>query len=274
MEHDSLPSEDKQFEAYKKVAQTMDGKAVIIRTMDIGGDKELKCLDLPEEMNPFLGYRAIRISLTKPDIFKTQLRALLRASAYGDVHIMYPMITSIEEVKAANAILDQAKDELRQEGQAFREDIKVGIMVEVPATAVSAFLFAKHVDFFSIGTNDLCQYTLAVDRMNETITNLYQPMHPSILRLIKTVIEASHDHKKFTGMCGEMAGDPLLTMILIGMGLDEFSMSAPSIPIVKHIIRSVTLQECKSVLDTVMTMETAEEIHAYAQGIMAEKGLN
>lgn len=274
MEHDSLPSEDEQFEAYKKVAQTMDGKAVIIRTMDIGGDKELKCLDLPEEMNPFLGYRAIRISLTKPDIFKTQLRALLRASAYGDVHIMYPMITSIEEVKAANAILDQAKDELRQEGQAFREDIKVGIMVEVPATAVSAFLFAKHVDFFSIGTNDLCQYTLAVDRMNETITNLYQPMHPSILRLIKTVIEASHDHKKFTGMCGEMAGDPLLTMILIGMGLDEFSMSAPSIPIVKHIIRSVTLQECKSVLDTVMTMETAEEIHAYAQGIMAEKGLN
>lgn len=274
MEHDSLPSEDEQFEAYKKVAQTMDGKAVIIRTMDIGGDKELKCLDLPEEMNPFLGYRAIRISLTKPDIFKTQLRALLRASAYGDVHIMYPMITSIEEVKAANAILDQAKDELRQEGQAFRENIKVGIMVEVPATAVSAFLFAKHVDFFSIGTNDLCQYTLAVDRMNETITNLYQPMHPSILRLIKTVIEASHDHKKFTGMCGEMAGDPLLTMILIGMGLDEFSMSAPSIPTVKHIIRSVTLQECKSVLDTVMTMETAEEIHAYAQGIMAEKGLS
>lgn len=274
MEHDSLPSEEEQFEAYKKVAQTMDGKAVIIRTMDIGGDKELKCLDLPEEMNPFLGYRAIRISLTKPDIFKTQLRALLRASAYGDVHIMYPMITSIEEVKAANAILDQAKEELRQEGQAFREDIKVGIMVEVPATAVSAFLFAKHVDFFSIGTNDLCQYTLAVDRMNETITNLYQPMHPSILRLIKTVIEASHDHKKFTGMCGEMAGDPLLTMILLGMGLDEFSMSAPSIPIVKHIIRSVTLQECKSVLDAVMAMETAEEIHDYAQGIMAEKGLN
>ena len=274
MENDELPSEDDQFASYKEVAETMGGQAVIIRTMDIGGDKELKCLDLPEEMNPFLGYRAIRISLTRPDIFKVQLRALLRASAFGDIHIMYPMITSVEEVKAANAILEEAKNELRAEGTAFNEHIKVGIMIEVPAAAIAAPIFAKYVDFFSIGTNDLCQYTLAVDRMNENITHLYQPMHPSVLRLIKTVIDASHAEGKFTGMCGEMAGDPLLTMILLGMGLDEFSMSAPSIPMVKHIVRSVTLDECKAIADHVMTLDTAEEIQAYAQRIMTEKGLN
>lgn len=274
MEHDELPSEEEQLAAYKRVAETMSGKPVIIRTMDIGGDKELKCLDLAEEMNPFLGYRAIRISLTRPDMFKTQLRSLLRASVFGDIHIMYPMITSIEEVKAANALLEEAKEELRTEGQAFNEGIKVGIMVEVPATAVGAYLFAKYVDFFSIGTNDLCQYTLAVDRMNENITHLYQPMHPSVLRLIKNVIDASHEHKKFTGMCGEMAGDPLLTMILIGLGLDEFSMSAPSIPMIKHIIRSVTVEECKRVVDQVFMLDTAEEIQAYAQSVLTEKGLN
>lgn len=233
MENDELPAEDVQFEEYKKVAQDMKGKPVIIRTMDIGGDKELKCLDLPSEMNPFLGYRAIRISLNRPDIFKVQLRALLRASAFGDIHIMYPMIASVEEVKQANVMLDECKEELTAEGKEFNKDIKVGIMIEVPAAAVISPILAKYVDFFSIGTNDLCQYTLAVDRMNEAIGNLYQPLHPGVLRLIKHVIDASHEQGKFTGMCGELASDPVATMILLGLGLDEFSMTASSIPLIK-----------------------------------------
>lgn len=273
MENDELPTEDVQFEQYKQVAESMKGQPVIIRTMDIGGDKELKCLDLPEEMNPFLGYRAIRISLNRPDIFKVQLRALLRASAFGDIHIMYPMIASVEEVKAANAMLDECKKELITEGIAFNKDIKVGIMIEVPAAAVISPILAKYVDFFSIGTNDLCQYTLAVDRMNEAIGNLYQPLHPAVLRLIKHVIDASHEQGKFTGMCGELAGDPVATMILLGLGLDEFSMTASSIPLIKNILRSVTKAECEAFAQKALTMDTAEEITAYAKSLLAEKGL-
>ena len=273
MENDELPTEDVQFEEYKKVAEAMHGNPVIIRTMDIGGDKELKCLDLPEEMNPFLGYRAIRISLNRPDIFKVQLRALLRASAFGDIHIMYPMIASVEEVKAANEMLDECKEELIAEGVAFNTDIKVGIMIEVPAAAVISPILAKYVDFFSIGTNDLCQYTLAVDRMNEAIGNLYQPLHPAVLRLIKHVIDASHDQGKFTGMCGELAGDPVATMILLGLGLDEFSMTASSIPLIKSILRSVTKADCEELAQKALSMDTAEEITAYAKSVLAEKGL-
>lgn len=273
MENDELPAEDVQFEEYKQVAESLHGNPVIIRTMDIGGDKELKCLDLPEEMNPFLGYRAIRISLNRPDIFKVQLRALLRASAFGDIHIMYPMIASVEEVKCANVILEECKAELRKEGVAFNEDIKVGIMIEVPAAAVIAPILAKYVDFFSIGTNDLCQYTLAVDRMNEAIGNLYQPLHPGVLRLIKGVIDASHEQGKFTGMCGELAGDPVATMILLGLGLDEFSMTASSIPLIKNILRSVSKAECEAVATHALTLDTAEEITAYAKSVLAEKGL-
>lgn len=273
MENDELPAEDVQFEEYKQVAESLHGNPVIIRTMDIGGDKELKCLDLPEEMNPFLGYRAIRISLNRPDIFKVQLRALLRASAFGDIHIMYPMIASVEEVKCANAMLEECKAELRKEGVAFNEDIKVGIMIEVPAAAVIAPILAKYVDFFSIGTNDLCQYTLAVDRMNEAIGNLYQPLHPGVLRLIKGVIDASHEQGKFTGMCGELAGDPVATMILLGLGLDEFSMTASSIPVIKNILRSVSKAECEAVANHALTLDTAEEITAYAKSVLAEKGL-
>lgn len=273
MENDELPAEDVQFEEYKKVAQDMKGTPVIIRTMDIGGDKELKCLDLPSEMNPFLGYRAIRISLNRPDIFKVQLRALLRASAFGDIHIMYPMIASVEEVKQANAMLDECKEELTAEGKEFNKDIKVGIMIEVPAAAVISPILAKYVDFFSIGTNDLCQYTLAVDRMNEAIGSLYQPLHPGVLRLIKHVIDASHEHGKFTGMCGELAGDPVATMILLGLGLDEFSMTASSIPLIKNILRSVSKAECEEVANKALTMDTAEEITGYAKSVLIEKGL-
>ena len=273
MENDELPAEDVQFEEYKKVAQDMKGKPVIIRTMDIGGDKELKCLDLPSEMNPFLGYRAIRISLNRPDIFKVQLRALLRASAFGDIHIMYPMIASVEEVKQANAMLDECKEELIADGKEFNKDIKVGIMIEVPAVAVISPILAKYVDFFSIGTNDLCQYTLAVDRMNEAIGSLYQPLHPGVLRLIKHVIDASHEHGKFTGMCGELASDPVATMILLGLGLDEFSMTASSIPLIKNILRSVSKAECEEVANKALTMDTAEEITGYAKSVLIEKGL-
>ena len=273
MENDELPAEDVQFEEYKKVAQDMKGKPVIIRTMDIGGDKELKCLDLPSEMNPFLGYRAIRISLNRPDIFKVQLRALLRASAFGDIHIMYPMIASVEEVKQANAMLDECKEELTAEGKEFNKDIKVGIMIEVPAAAVISPILAKYVDFFSIGTNDLCQYTLAVDRMNESIGSLYQPLHPGVLRLIKHVIDASHEQGKFTGMCGELASDPVATMILLGLGLDEFSMTASSIPLIKKILRSVSKAECEEVANKALAMDTAEEITEYAKSVLAEKGL-
>ena len=273
MENDELPAEDVQFEEYKKVALDMKGKPVIIRTMDIGGDKELKCLDLPSEMNPFLGYRAIRISLNRPDIFKVQLRALLRASAFGDIHIMYPMIASVEEVKQANAMLDECKEELTAEGKEFNKDIKVGIMIEVPAAAVISPILAKYVDFFSIGTNDLCQYTLAVDRMNEAIGSLYQPLHPGVLRLIKHVIDASHEQGKFTGMCGELASDPVATMILLGLGLDEFSMTASSIPLIKNILRSVSKAECEEVANKALTMDTAEEITGYAKSVLIEKGL-
>ena len=273
MENDELPAEDVQFEEYKKVAQDMKGKPVIIRTMDIGGDKELKCLDLPSEMNPFLGYRAIRISLNRPDIFKVQLRALLRASAFGDIHIMYPMIASVEEVKQANVMLDECKAELTAEGKEFNTDIKVGIMIEVPAAAVISPILAKYVDFFSIGTNDLCQYTLAVDRMNEAIGSLYQPLHPGVLRLIKHVIDASHEQGKFTGMCGELASDPVATMILLGLGLDEFSMTASSIPLIKNILRSVSKAECEEVANKALTMDTAEEITGYAKSVLIEKGL-
>ena len=273
MENDELPTEDVQFEEYKKVAEDMQGQPVIIRTMDIGGDKELKCLDLPTEMNPFLGYRAIRISLNRPDIFKVQLRALLRASSFGDIHIMYPMIASVEEVKQANAMLEECKAELTAEGKEFNKDIKVGIMIEVPAAAVISPILAKYVDFFSIGTNDLCQYTLAVDRMNESIGSLYQPLHPGVIRLIKHVIDASHEQGKFTGMCGELASDPVATMILLGLGLDEFSMTASSIPLIKNILRSVSKAECEEVANKALTMDTAEEITGYAKSVLIEKGL-
>ncbi|MBM7624173.1 phosphoenolpyruvate--protein phosphotransferase [Sporohalobacter salinus] len=264
MDRDSLPSEEEQFEAYKEVAEKVDGP-VIIRTLDIGGDKELSYLDLPEEMNPFLGYRAIRISLDRPDVFKEQLRAILRASVYGEVKIMYPMISSLEELRAANNILEEVKEELRQENKEFDEDLEVGMMIEVPATAMIADALAQETDFFSIGTNDLIQYTTATDRMNNNISHLYQPFHPAILKFIKRVVDAGHAAGNWVGMCGEVAGDKRLTPFLLGIGLDEFSMSSILILEVKERIRNMTLTEAENIAQKVLQMSTAKEIKDYLE---------
>lgn len=260
MDRESMPTEEEQFEAYKEVLEIMEGKPVIIRTLDIGGDKKLPYLDTPEEMNPFLGWRAIRLCLENKEMFKTQLRAILRASVFGKALIMFPMISGVQEVRQAKELLEEAKKELEAENKKYDKDIKVGIMVEIPSAAVSADIIAKEVDFFSIGTNDLCQYTIAVDRMNEKISHLYQPLHPAILRLVKNVIDASHKERIFTGMCGEMAGDPISTLILLGLGLDEFSMSASSIPQIKKIIRSVSMEEAKQIAQEALSLSTSEEI--------------
>lgn len=260
MDRSALPSEDEQFEAYKAVAEEMAGKPVIIRTLDIGGDKKLSYLDMPEEMNPFLGWRAIRLCLDRQEILRTQLRAIMRASAYGKLRIMYPMISNATEIRKANAILAQVKAELDQEGIPYDHELQVGIMIEIPAAAVIADLLIKEVDFFSIGTNDLIQYTIAVDRMNEHISYLYEPLHPAVLRLVKNVIDASHRAGKWTGMCGEMAGDVAAAPILLGLGLDEFSMSAVSIPRVKKVIRSLTHAEAQELARKALAAENAEEI--------------
>ncbi|WP_097017347.1 phosphoenolpyruvate--protein phosphotransferase [Orenia metallireducens] len=266
MDRDSFPTEEEQFEAYKEVAEKMEGP-VVIRTLDIGGDKELSYLDLPEEMNPFLGYRAIRICLDRTDIFKTQLRAILRASAYGEVKIMYPMISALEQLRASNEILEEVKVELKSENIDFNENLEVGMMIEIPAAAMIADILAKETDFFSIGTNDLIQYTTATDRMNENISHLYQPFHPALLRLIKRVVEAAHAEGNWAGMCGEMAGDKRLAPYLLGVGLDEFSMSAVSIPEVKDQIRNMTLEEAKEIAQKALTFSTAEEVEAFLSNI-------
>ncbi|AKN32926.1 phosphoenolpyruvate-protein phosphotransferase [Clostridium carboxidivorans P7] len=236
MDRDDMPTEEEQFESYKYAVEKMEGKSVVIRTLDIGGDKKLPYLPLPEEMNPFLGYRAIRLCLDRKDIFKVQLRALLRASAFGNLKIMFPMISSLEEFLQAKETLSECMEELKKEGKAFNAELETGIMVEIPAAAVCADELAKHVDFFSIGTNDLIQYTLAADRMNEKISYLYNPMHPAVLKLIKMTIEAAHKEGKWCGMCGEMAGDEKAIPTLVEYGLDEFSMSASSILKAKQLI--------------------------------------
>ncbi|WP_127836562.1 phosphoenolpyruvate--protein phosphotransferase [Clostridium prolinivorans] len=239
MDRDSMPTEEEQFESYKYVAEKLEGKPLVIRTLDIGGDKKLPYLEMPEEMNPFLGYRAIRLCLDRKDIFKVQLRALLRASAFGNIKIMFPMISSVNEFLEAKKLLEECKEELRKEGKAFNDNIEIGIMVEIPATAVIADEFAKYVDFFSIGTNDLIQYTLAADRMNEKVSYIYDPMHPAVLKLIKMTIDAAHKAGKWCGMCGEMAGDERAIPTLVEYGLDEFSMSASSILKAKQIIMNM-----------------------------------
>ncbi|PTK24032.1 phosphoenolpyruvate--protein phosphotransferase [Mammaliicoccus sciuri] len=260
MGRDNMPSEEEQFEAYSKVLKEMDGKRVVVRTLDIGGDKELSYLNLPKEMNPFLGYRAIRLCLDQTDIFRTQLRALLRASEFGKLNIMFPMIATIKEFRDAKAILLEEKEKLVSEGVNVANDIEIGIMVEIPSTAALADIFAKEVDFFSIGTNDLIQYTMAADRMSERVSYLYQPYNPAILRLVKQVIEASHKEGKWTGMCGEMAGDNTAIPLLLGLGLDEFSMSATSILKARKQIKQLDQKEMQELANKAINCATEEEV--------------
>ncbi|UXR29634.1 phosphoenolpyruvate--protein phosphotransferase [Staphylococcus simulans] len=265
MGRDQMPTEDEQFEAYKAVLEAMKGKRVVVRTLDIGGDKELPYLDLPEEMNPFLGYRAIRLCLAQPEIFRPQLRALLRASVYGKLNIMFPMVATIQEFRDAKALLEEERQNLKNEGVEVSDDIEVGIMVEIPSTAALADVFAKEVDFFSIGTNDLIQYTMAADRMSEHVSYLYQPYNPAILRLVQRVIEASHAEGKWTGMCGEMAGDQTAIPLLLGLGLDEFSMSATSILKARRLIRNLSEAQMKDLAAKAVNCATSEEVVALVE---------
>jgi len=263
MDRNQMPTEEEQYISYKTVLEAMGSKPVVIRTLDVGGDKELSYLDIEKEMNPFLGYRAIRLCLDRTDIFKIQLRALLRASVHGNLKIMFPMISSLEEYLSAKAILDETKEELRSEGVSVAEKIEVGMMIEVPSAALISDILAKYVDFFSIGTNDLIQYTCAVDRMNQKIHHLYSPFNPGVLRLIKLVIENAHKEGKWVGMCGEMAGDKHMIPLLLGLGLDEFSMSPISILEARKQICDMTLVEAKRLAEHIMTLETSEAIEEY-----------
>ncbi|GLF90291.1 phosphoenolpyruvate-protein phosphotransferase [Bacillus safensis] len=260
MGRDQLPTEEEQFDAYKTVLEKMEGKAVVVRTLDIGGDKELPYLQLPKEMNPFLGYRAIRLCLEEQEIFRTQLRALLRASTYGNLKIMFPMIATLSEFREAKAILLEEKEALVAAGTDVSDSIEIGMMVEIPSTAVIADQFAKEVDFFSIGTNDLIQYTMAADRMNERVSYLYQPYNPAILRLITLVIEAAHKEGKWVGMCGEMAGDEIAIPLLLGLGLDEFSMSATSILPARTQLSKLSKEEAASYKEHILSLSTTEEV--------------
>jgi phosphoenolpyruvate-protein phosphotransferase (PTS system enzyme I) len=260
MGRDQLPTEEEQFESYKAVLEGMSGKPVVVRTLDIGGDKELPYLNLPKEMNPFLGFRAIRLCLEEQGMFRTQLRALLRASTYGNLKIMFPMIATLDEFRQGKAILEEEKQKLVSEGVQVADNIEIGIMVEIPSTAVMAEQFAKEVDFFSVGTNDLIQYTMAADRMNERVSYLYQPYNPAILRLVKMVIDAAHKEGKWAGMCGEMAGDETAIPLLLGLGLDEFSMSATSILKVRSQISRLNKKDMEALAERALHMNTAEEV--------------
>lgn len=268
MGSEDFPTEEEQVEAYSAVLKTMGDKPTVVRTLDIGGDKELSYLDLPKELNPFLGLRAIRLCLEMPDMFRTQLRALLRASVHGNLKIMFPMIATLEEFRSAKALLQEEQEKLAAEGIPFSDSIEVGIMVEIPSTAVMADTFAKEVDFFSIGTNDLIQYTLAADRMNENVSYLYQPYNPAILRLVKMVIDAAHKEGKWAGMCGEMAGDEIAIPILLGLGLDEFSMSASSILKAREQISKLSKAEMASHIDAILALGTADEVEQYIKNLV------
>ncbi len=274
MNSEVMPDEEKQFAAYKTVIESFKDGAVIIRTLDIGGDKKLPYLPLEEELNPFLGLRAVRLCFQKEDLFKTQLRAILRASVFGKARIMFPMVGNVDEVKQAKALVKACMAELDAESKAYDKDIEIGVMIEIPSAAITADIIAEEAAFFSIGTNDLCQYTLAVDRMNQNVSYLYDPLHPAILRLVKNVIDASNAKEScFTGMCGEMAGDPYATLILLGMGMHEFSMSASSIPQIKKIIRSVTFEQAKAIADEALSMTNSTDIRSMITAKMDEMGI-
>lgn len=271
MNADHFPTEDEQFEAYKEVLEGMGGRRVVVRTLDIGGDKKLPYFTFPEEMNPFLGYRAIRLCLDRTDIFRTQLRALIRASVYGKLCIMFPMIATVKEFRDAKAIFNEERENLIKEGVNVADNIEVGMMVEIPAAAVNADNFAKEADFFSIGTNDLIQYSMAADRMSEHVSYLYQPYNPSVLRLIKMTIDGAHKEGKWAGMCGEMAGEPYAAAILLGLGLDEFSMSATSILKARRMINSLSKKEMEEVAEKALSFATAEEVLDYVKDFVAGK---
>ncbi len=260
MNSDDFPTENEQFEAYKKVAESMPNKKIVVRTLDIGGDKNLKYMKLPQEENPFLGYRAIRIYLDNIALFKVQLRAILRASYYGNLAIMFPMIASVKELVDAKKVVEDVKKELREKNILFNENIKIGIMIEIPSAAIMADELAKECDFFSIGTNDLIQYTLAVERGNEKVASLYTHFHPAVIRLIKYVIDSAHNNGIICGMCGEAAGDSLYIPLLVGMGLDDFSMNANKILESRKLVRSLDYSECKTLADEVLKMVHREEI--------------
>ena len=260
MDRDSVPTEEEQFEAYKKVAETMKGKPVIIRTLDIGGDKAIPYLGLETEENPFLGFRAIRFCLKRRDIYEVQLRALLRASAFGDIKIMVPLVTGVDELRAVKVILEDIKRQLDKEGIAYNKDVKVGVMMETPAACMMADALAKEADFFSIGTNDLIQYTVAVERGNKKIANLYTHFHPAVIRLIKKTIEGAHKNHILCGMCGEAAGDATFIPLLIGLGLDEFSMNANKVLNVRKLIRKLDFKECQKLADEVLKLATSDEV--------------
>ncbi|GEO27785.1 phosphoenolpyruvate-protein phosphotransferase [Alicyclobacillus acidoterrestris] len=260
MNRNAAPTEEEQFQAYREVAERMAGKPVVIRTLDVGGDKEIPYLDLPKESNPFLGYRAIRVCLDTPELFKTQLRAILRASHYGHIKLMFPMISNVMEIRQAKQLLKAVQSELRDASIPFDEQMEIGIMVEIPASAVIADVLAQEVDFFSIGTNDLIQYTMACDRMNDRITHLYQPYHPAILRLVKMVVDGAHQHGKWVGMCGEMAGDLTAVPILLGLGLDEFSMSGGSILRVRQLIRDLSYERAQALADEALKQDSQQAV--------------
>ncbi len=264
-----LPTEEEHLEAYKKVAENMDGKPVIIRTLDIGGDKPLPFLDLDEESNPAMGLRAIRLCFDRVDIFKTQLRGILRASAFGNIKVMFPMISGVHELRRAKSILEETKEELTAEGIEYNPDMEVGIMIEVPSAALVADLLAKESDFFSIGTNDLIQYTIAIDRVNEHVAYLFEPSHPAILRVIKQVVKAANDAGISVGICGEMAGEPVYAIVFLGLGIKHLSMSAGSLLKVKKLIREVSYEDAKDICDTIMTFDTAREIEEFLASRLA-----
>ena len=260
MDAKDFPSEEEQFEAYKKIAESLENKRLVIRTLDIGGDKDLKYMKLPKEENPFLGYRAIRIYLDNVDLFKVQLRAILRASSYGNVAIMLPMISSIEELRKSKEIIEEVKEELKEKNIKFNENIEVGIMIEIPSSAVMADEFAKECDFFSIGTNDLIQYTIAVERGNEKLANLYSHFNPAVIRLIKSAIDGAHKNGILCGMCGEAAGDVKFIPLLVGLGLDEFSMNANKILKARKLITDLSFEECKELANKVLKLESTEDV--------------
>jgi len=270
LDRDSLPSEERQFEVYKKAVLSVAPKPVVFRTVDLGGDKFASAIPVPQELNPFLGVRAIRLCLEYPDIFRTQLRALLRASALGDVSVMFPMVSDLSEIRKAKNIIQEVKEELRQEGKEFNPECKIGIMIEVPSAVMTADILAREVDFFSIGTNDLIQYTLAVDRINEKVAHLYQPLHPSVIRMIKMTIESAHRAGIWISLCGEMAANPIIAVILMGMGIDKLSMAAVNIPEVKRIIRKITFKQAQQLAEAILQQEDINAIKNLVETQLSE----